>query len=81
MKYENKNCRNWLTLSASATLLLTLSVLVGCATQGKNNLLVVNEGKDFAWADKGYVYDLREKGICMTETYHTEIENLKVNPL
>lgn len=63
------------------TLLLICSALAGCATQGKNNLLVVNEGQDFAWADKGYVYGLKEKGICMTETYHTAVEDLKVKPL
>jgi hypothetical protein len=67
-------------LSASVILLLTSLALAGCAKHG-NNLLVVNEGQDFAWADKGYVYNLKEKGICMTETYHKAVEDLKVEPL
>lgn len=81
MKYENLNFRDLQTLSFAVTLLLTCSVLAGCAAHGKNNLLVVNEGQDFAWADKGYVYELKEKGICMTETYHKAVEDLKVSPL
>jgi len=56
--------------------------LAGCGTLGKSNqLLVVNEGQDFDWAEKGYVYGLKEKGICMTESYHKQVEDLKVNPL
>lgn len=80
MKYEKKHCQKLLMLSASVILLLTCLTLAGCAGQ-KNNLLVVNEGQDFAWADKGYVYGLKEKGICMTESYHKAVEDLKVDPL
>lgn len=82
LKLENKRFQFLSEASKSLTLLLICLVLVGCGTLGKGNqLLVVNEGQDFAWADKGYVYSLKEKGICMTSTYHKEVENLKVNPL
>ena len=79
---ENKSFLNLRKLSRNVILPLICSVLAGCGTLGKSNqLLVVNEGQDFAWAEAGYVYSLKEKGICMTEAYHTEIERLKVNPL
>lgn len=83
LSLENKSFPSSLTPLRAATLALICLALAGCGTLGKNdaNMLVVNEGHDFAWASKGYVYALDGDGICMTKAYHEEVERLKVNPL